>query len=95
MEQVTMKLKRKLLTKPVMAGISVLMLSWLAINIAVGMGQPDNFQAKWELNKLMYKTNNCVIEREWCKNKMVNPEDYTVKELEGCAAKSKLTCDFQ
>ena len=86
-----LKRDKKKLTHIIMGSLTGLMVIWLFINVAVGSTGEVNYQGLWNANKQQ----KCEIEKAWCRNKLANPDLYTITELEGCATKAKMVCDFQ
>ena len=72
-----------------MTGTGIVLTAWLIVNLALGM--TTNWQEKYTANK----TEGCIIEREWCKEKLSQPDLYSIEDLKRCAEKVKWTCDFQ
>lgn len=88
-QQLSFKWDKKLLTKITMAGTGFALASWLIVNLILGMSA--DWQQKYDANKV----EGCIIEREWCKDKLTKPDENTVDDLKRCAEKAKWTCDFQ
>ncbi len=84
-------LKRNKWVKIVGYSLGIFLLSWLVVNIALGMGIVTDYQAEWNANQ----RERCEIERDWCRHKMANPDIYEESDFIRCAAKVKLACDFQ
>lgn len=90
------KAKTSRLARFALATIGIFCISGLVMLTALGMN--DDYFAKWEReneNLRAVKVKICEVERDWCKDKLANADDYAVEDLMRCAEKSKWTCDFQ